>query len=268
MLKLFKPTLKNAKHCGEFLEADLRPKSKPNTGLAAVLSLIIPGAGQIYLGQTGTGLIYFFLTVVGYLFLIVPGLILHLVSIVAAASYKEPSTSMPTQQTANSIVTKPATKASKSFIIGIIIVLVGLSVLVNLPSVRNFKFNEFFSGEIPKPDILKAVRTEITKDSFKIKFWFQDKNGKEAKDAGTVIFRMSHNGNVILLDSQSVHNDKFQYMQIDTGMAVLGYEIKVKHPKISFKSKTDKAELEVIFKSKSGNSFSKSKELFSKDIEY
>jgi hypothetical protein len=55
-------------------------------GVAAVLSLVIPGAGQIYKGQVAIGLLWLLFVVVGYTFLIVPGLILHLVCIVTAAS--------------------------------------------------------------------------------------------------------------------------------------------------------------------------------------
>lgn len=54
--------------------------------MAAVLSLIIPGAGQIYKGQLGKGLAFLICTAVGYLILIVPGLALHLFAVVEAFS--------------------------------------------------------------------------------------------------------------------------------------------------------------------------------------
>ena len=55
-------------------------------GVAAVLSLVIPGAGQIYKGQVGQGIAWLLGVILGYAFFIVPGLILHLSCIVTAAS--------------------------------------------------------------------------------------------------------------------------------------------------------------------------------------
>ena len=61
-----------------------------NPGVAAVLSLVIPGAGQMYQGHVLGGLIWLFVVVVGYMLLVVPGLLLHLCCILAAASAKPP----------------------------------------------------------------------------------------------------------------------------------------------------------------------------------
>ena len=86
------------KHCGEILDYDLReeraqenlyyaprvPKWSP--GVAAVLSFVIPGAGQIYKGDIGKGIFWLIFTVIGYFMLIIPGLIMHLACIVSAAS--------------------------------------------------------------------------------------------------------------------------------------------------------------------------------------
>lgn len=55
-------------------------------GVAAVLSLVIPGAGQIYKGQLGAGLAFLVATVIGYAMLILPGIILHICAIANAAS--------------------------------------------------------------------------------------------------------------------------------------------------------------------------------------
>lgn len=57
-----------------------------NPGVAAVLSLVIPGAGQIYKGQLLNGLVWLPLVVVGYFFLVMPGILLHICCIVGAAS--------------------------------------------------------------------------------------------------------------------------------------------------------------------------------------
>jgi hypothetical protein len=85
---------KKCKHCGEILDPtllksgtpDLGNKKEWSPGVAAVLSLVIPGAGQIYKGQLGTGLVWFFAVIIGYILLIVPGLILHILCIVTAYS--------------------------------------------------------------------------------------------------------------------------------------------------------------------------------------
>ncbi len=55
-------------------------------GVAAVLSLVIPGAGMMYKGQVGMGVLWLFLTGVGYAFLIVPGVALHIVGIALSAA--------------------------------------------------------------------------------------------------------------------------------------------------------------------------------------
>jgi len=112
---------KKCKHCGEIIDVALRaaeeakrmqemsryapPAAQPsqavnqvvnvNVGVgqpvkrwspivAGLLSLIIPGLGQIYKGQPLNGIVWFILVVAGYFFLIVPGLILHLCCILGA----------------------------------------------------------------------------------------------------------------------------------------------------------------------------------------
>ncbi len=44
--------------------------NRPSNGTAAVLSLFIPGAGQMYKGRVGQGIAWMILTVLGYLFFI------------------------------------------------------------------------------------------------------------------------------------------------------------------------------------------------------
>ena len=88
------------KHCGEILDNDIRTarqqssqivmpthiERKWNPGVAAVLSLIIPGAGQIYKGNIGSGIFWLIIVSIGYFLLVIPGLILHLICIVTATS--------------------------------------------------------------------------------------------------------------------------------------------------------------------------------------
>jgi TM2 domain-containing membrane protein YozV len=89
-----KADAKKCKHCKEFLDDGLRnehkkafaaanPKWKP--GVAAVLSLVIPGAGQMYKGQVGSGILWLISVAVGYAF-VIPGLVLHLFCIASAYS--------------------------------------------------------------------------------------------------------------------------------------------------------------------------------------
>lgn len=54
--------------------------------VAAFLSLIIPGLGQIYKGQLLNGIVWFIVVAIGYAALIVPGLVLHILCILGAAS--------------------------------------------------------------------------------------------------------------------------------------------------------------------------------------
>lgn len=49
-----------------------------NPGVAAVLSLIIPGAGQLYKRQIGRGIVILAITGIGYLCFILPGLCIHI----------------------------------------------------------------------------------------------------------------------------------------------------------------------------------------------
>lgn len=58
--------------------------SAPSRGIAAVLSLIIPGAGSLYAGRIGGGLAWLFAVVVAYALLGPVGLLLHILAIVSA----------------------------------------------------------------------------------------------------------------------------------------------------------------------------------------
>jgi hypothetical protein len=60
----------------------------PSNGTAAVLSLFIPGAGQMYKGKVGTGILWLVFTILGYFLFIIPGLFLHFVCIFDAHSTK------------------------------------------------------------------------------------------------------------------------------------------------------------------------------------
>ena len=70
----------------EELRELMRPVRSWSPGVAALLSLLIPGAGQIYKGRVGAGLLWLLFVAIGYAMLVVPGLVLHLVCVINAAA--------------------------------------------------------------------------------------------------------------------------------------------------------------------------------------
>lgn len=60
-----------------------------NRGIAALLSLIIPGAGHMYKNKPGVGFAWLIATVIGYLFYVLPGMLLHVICIIHAMSDRE-----------------------------------------------------------------------------------------------------------------------------------------------------------------------------------
>ncbi|MBA3500843.1 MAG: hypothetical protein H0T65_10740 [Deltaproteobacteria bacterium] len=56
----------------------------PSPFLAAGLSLLIPGAGQLYIGKMFSAVLWFLVVSAGYA-LILPGLIMHLFCVASAA---------------------------------------------------------------------------------------------------------------------------------------------------------------------------------------
>jgi hypothetical protein len=83
------------KHCGEFLNTSVENRMeevtegiqrKWNPGVAGLLSFLIPGAGQIYKGNVGAGFGWLIVVIIGYWLFILPGIILHIICIVNAAS--------------------------------------------------------------------------------------------------------------------------------------------------------------------------------------
>lgn len=64
----------------------VQPLRRWSPGIAALLSLVIPGAGQMYKGQVVNGLAWLFFVVLGYVAFVLPGLVLHVCCILGAAS--------------------------------------------------------------------------------------------------------------------------------------------------------------------------------------
>lgn len=107
-------TAKKCKHCGEILDLALRASQTPtpqfvaqpaaiqitnvNTNVvghapvkrwspfvAFILSFLIPGLGQCYKGQVINGIVWFIVVVIGYVMLIVPGVVLHICCAIGAS---------------------------------------------------------------------------------------------------------------------------------------------------------------------------------------
>jgi TM2 domain-containing membrane protein YozV len=63
----------------------LRGQHDASPTLAAILSLVVPGAGQLYTGRWVAALLWFLVVSAGYA-LILPGLVMHVLCVVSAAS--------------------------------------------------------------------------------------------------------------------------------------------------------------------------------------
>jgi TM2 domain-containing membrane protein YozV len=63
-------------------------QDKWNAGTAAFLSFLIPGWGQMYKGQKKAGILWLVFTVVGYFFIVIPGLFIHIICMLDAAYVK------------------------------------------------------------------------------------------------------------------------------------------------------------------------------------
>ena len=57
---------------------------RKSPGLAAALSVILPGTGHIYIGQAGLGVGYIIVAIIGYSLFVFPGIIVLIVSAVHA----------------------------------------------------------------------------------------------------------------------------------------------------------------------------------------
>ena len=66
---------------------DHRPKQRilvrrgPSPGIAAVLSVLVPGLGQVYNGHLASGAVWFLAASFGYWAILVPGLLIHAASV-------------------------------------------------------------------------------------------------------------------------------------------------------------------------------------------
>ena len=58
-------------------EDEIELRRAPTPGIAAVLSVLLPGLGQIYAGRLLAGGLWFLATTFGYSAVLIPGFLLH-----------------------------------------------------------------------------------------------------------------------------------------------------------------------------------------------
>jgi TM2 domain-containing membrane protein YozV len=61
-----------------------RPTPRPSPGVAAVLSVLVPGLGQVYAGRLGAGALWFLGTGFAYWAILIPGFLVHAVCVWSA----------------------------------------------------------------------------------------------------------------------------------------------------------------------------------------
>jgi hypothetical protein len=66
---------------GRFERRDLCVRRLPSPGIAAVLAVLLPGLGHVYVGRLFAGAAWFLLVSFGYWAILVPGMLLHAISI-------------------------------------------------------------------------------------------------------------------------------------------------------------------------------------------
>ena len=59
------------------LERELYPPRSPAPGIAAVLSVLLPGLGQVYCGRLAAGALWFLGTSLAYWAVLLPGFLVH-----------------------------------------------------------------------------------------------------------------------------------------------------------------------------------------------
>lgn len=68
-----------------YLPTAIEARPQPSAAAAALLSVVVPGAGQLYAGRPLSAVSWFALVTMGYLLLIVPGVLLHILCVASAA---------------------------------------------------------------------------------------------------------------------------------------------------------------------------------------
>lgn len=77
------PTIVNVTQTNQ---TTMAPVQRWSRGTAMLFSFLIPGLGQVYKGQPINGLVWFMLAVIGYVMFIFPGVVVHVCSVLGAAT--------------------------------------------------------------------------------------------------------------------------------------------------------------------------------------
>ncbi len=101
------------------------PVEQKSTGLAAVGSFLFAGLGQVYNGSLGKGLLILFGTLIGYLFFVIPGIIVWVYGI-----YDAYSTAKKMNEGKIPFVAHKTSHIIAFIIIGIVIVIIYFVVLM------------------------------------------------------------------------------------------------------------------------------------------
>jgi TM2 domain-containing membrane protein YozV len=67
-----------------YYEEEIVERNAPSPGIAAVLSVLLPGLGQVYSGRLFAGAMWFLATAAGYSLVLVPGFLIHALCIWSA----------------------------------------------------------------------------------------------------------------------------------------------------------------------------------------
>jgi TM2 domain-containing membrane protein YozV len=67
-----------------YYEDDVAPPHAPHPGVAAVLSVLIPGLGQLYTGRLLASVLWFLATGIAYWAVLLPGFLVHALCIWSA----------------------------------------------------------------------------------------------------------------------------------------------------------------------------------------
>ena len=65
----------------DYYDSDFEPRGRPNPGIAGVLSVLIPGLGQVYNGRLFAAVCWFLGASIGYSTILIPGFAIHALSV-------------------------------------------------------------------------------------------------------------------------------------------------------------------------------------------
>jgi TM2 domain-containing membrane protein YozV len=155
-----------------------QPPQKSN-GVAALLSFVIPGVGQMYKEKVGAGLVWFFATVAGYCCFIVPGAMLHLCCIFNAYSTEvrvdqNTTPQPPPPLTPEEVTQMHAQNRKVTFVILALVILIAVGTVLSVGRIRQSRAKE------PVNQYRTSSGVPCTKKDWERQFFHSLKSGEEA----------------------------------------------------------------------------------------